>query len=81
MTETLQTLIRELTTGSTFAGRYQVIEELRHGGMGRVFVVLGKELIEGSSVRQALGFFLPWWWRTSSGLPLPRAGRDDPQAL
>ncbi|MCJ7488476.1 MAG: zinc ribbon domain-containing protein, partial [Candidatus Aminicenantes bacterium] len=28
MTETLQTPVRELTTGFTFAGRYQVIEEL-----------------------------------------------------
>ena len=39
VTETLQTPIRELTTGSTFAGRYQVIEELGHGGMGRVYKV------------------------------------------
>jgi len=27
-TETLQTPIKELTSGSTFAGRYQIIEEL-----------------------------------------------------
>jgi serine/threonine protein kinase/tetratricopeptide (TPR) repeat protein len=39
ITETLQTPVRELTTGSTFAGRYQVIEELGHGGMGRVYKV------------------------------------------
>jgi serine/threonine protein kinase/tetratricopeptide (TPR) repeat protein len=39
MTETLQTPVRELTTGSTFASRYQVIEELGHGGMGRVYKV------------------------------------------
>jgi len=38
-TETLQTPIKELTTGSTFAGRYQIIEELGHGGMGRVYKV------------------------------------------
>jgi serine/threonine-protein kinase len=31
VTETLQTPIHELTTGSTFAGRYQVIEELGTG--------------------------------------------------
>lgn len=37
VTETFQTPIKELTTGSTFAGRYQIIEELGHGGMGRVY--------------------------------------------
>jgi serine/threonine protein kinase/tetratricopeptide (TPR) repeat protein len=39
VTETLQAPIRELATGSTFAGRYQVIEELGQGGMGRVYKV------------------------------------------
>jgi serine/threonine protein kinase/Tfp pilus assembly protein PilF len=38
-THTMQTPVKELTTGSTFAGRYQVIEELGHGGMGRVYKV------------------------------------------
>ena len=46
MTETLQTLARELTTGSTFAGRYQVIEELGHGGMGRVYKVFDTKIKE-----------------------------------
>ena len=46
VTETLQTPVRELTTGSTFAGRYQVIEELGHGGMGKVYRVLDKKLNE-----------------------------------
>jgi serine/threonine protein kinase/Tfp pilus assembly protein PilF len=46
MTETLQTPVHELTTGSTFAGRYQVIEELGHGGMGKVYRVLDQKLDE-----------------------------------
>jgi serine/threonine protein kinase/tetratricopeptide (TPR) repeat protein len=46
MTETLQTPARELTTGSTFAGRYQVIEELGHGGMGRVYKVFDTKIKE-----------------------------------
>jgi serine/threonine protein kinase/Tfp pilus assembly protein PilF/TolA-binding protein len=45
-TETLQTVIKELTTGSTFAGRYQIIEELGKGGMGKVYRVLDKKLKE-----------------------------------
>jgi hypothetical protein len=31
----MQAAREELTTGSLFAGRYQIIEELGHGGMGR----------------------------------------------
>jgi serine/threonine protein kinase len=46
VTETLQTAIQELTTGSTFAGRYQIIEELGKGGMGKVYRVLDKKLKE-----------------------------------
>ena len=45
-TETLQTPLKELATGSTFAGRYQIIEELGKGGMGKVYRVLDNKLNE-----------------------------------
>ncbi len=36
-TKTLEIPKEELTTGSTFAGRYQIIEELGKGGMGKIY--------------------------------------------
>jgi len=45
-TETLLTPIMQLTRGSTFASRYEVIEELGQGGMGKVYRVLDKKLDE-----------------------------------
>jgi len=45
-TETLQTPIKDLSTGSTFAGRYQVIEELGKGGMGKVYKVFDTKIKE-----------------------------------
>jgi len=38
-TETLETPKEELTRGAIFAGRYEIIEELGKGGMGRVYRV------------------------------------------
>jgi serine/threonine-protein kinase len=45
-TKTIETSKEELTTGSSLAGRYQVIEELGQGGMGRVYKVFDTKIKE-----------------------------------
>ena len=55
VTETLQTPIKELTTGSTFAGRYQIIEVLGEGGMGKIYKAFDREV----NVRVALKLIKP----------------------
>ena len=45
-TKTLLKHRQELETGSTFAGRYQVVEEMGRGGMGKVYKVIDTKLKE-----------------------------------
>jgi hypothetical protein len=42
-TKTLQVSMKELTLGSTFAGRYQVLKELGKGGMDRIYFRINAE--------------------------------------
>ncbi|MFB0564435.1 MAG: protein kinase [Candidatus Aminicenantaceae bacterium] len=46
VTETLETPTEELSRGTTFAERYEIIEELGKGGMGKVYRVEDKKIKE-----------------------------------
>src|SRR4030042_1143421 len=50
-TRTLETPREELTAGSVFAGRYQIIEELGCGGMGRVYRALDQKIHEEGALK------------------------------
>jgi serine/threonine protein kinase/tetratricopeptide (TPR) repeat protein len=50
-TETIQVPITELAAGTTFARRYQIIEDLGKGGMGRVYKVLDTEVREKMALK------------------------------
>jgi serine/threonine protein kinase/Tfp pilus assembly protein PilF len=50
-TETIQVPIKELTAGTTFARRYQIIEDLGRGGMGRVYKVFDTEVREKMALK------------------------------
>ena len=50
-TKTLETPIKELTRGTTFAERYEFIEELGTGGMGRVYKVFDKKINEDVAIK------------------------------
>jgi serine/threonine protein kinase len=51
VTETYYTPLTEMEVGSTFANRYQIIEELGRGGMGRVYKTLDKEINEKVAIK------------------------------
>jgi len=51
ITKTMETPKEELTTGSTFANRYQIIEELGKGGMGKVYRAVDKKLNEEVAIK------------------------------
>jgi len=77
-TETLDSAREELATGSTFAGRYKVIEELGQGGMGTVYKVHDTKVGEKIAlklIRPEAGFDRKSLDRFSNELKLARKVR------
>jgi serine/threonine protein kinase len=50
-TETILAPKQDLSVGTTFAGRYHIIEELGRGGMGKVYKVVDSELKESIALK------------------------------
>jgi tetratricopeptide (TPR) repeat protein/TolB-like protein/predicted Ser/Thr protein kinase len=50
-TDTMAAIVTELRSGTTFAGRFEVIEELGKGGMGRVYKVYDQKTREKMALK------------------------------
>jgi serine/threonine protein kinase len=64
VTKTIEAPKEDLTTGFTFAGRYQIIEELGKGRMGKVYRVLDRKFNCHFQGPGAFHFFLKDFWTT-----------------
>jgi serine/threonine protein kinase/Tfp pilus assembly protein PilF len=51
ITKTIETPLQQLTTGSLFANRYEILEKLGKGGMGEVYRVKDKKLDEEMALK------------------------------